>query len=108
PDPAESGFAHDARRQAVVRLHQELELRALEHAAQLGAAARRDVVAGGCVHAAAPDKGRSCGTISWAARATSCGKSISIHGAPVTSTNSTLWLRSSSRSRTASSCGRCE
>ncbi len=41
-----------------------------------------------------------------AARATSLGKSISIHGTPVTSATSNGWLRSSSRSRTASSCGR--
>jgi len=32
-------------------------------------------------------------------------KSISIHGAPVTSATSKIWLRSSSRSRRASSCG---
>jgi hypothetical protein len=52
--------------------------------------------------------GCNCGRISARARTTSFGKSISIHGEPVTSAVSNTWLRSSSRSRTASSCGRFE
>jgi len=94
PDAFESRLAHEARRQTVVRLHQEFQARAGEHFAQPGAArrcgARRrrfglgsmDVV-GGVVHSGR--QRHSCGRISRAARSTSAGKSISIQGWPVTS-----------------------
>src|SRR5205807_7143739 len=116
PDPAESRLVHDARRQTVVGLHQELKLLALQHLAQPAAAGAAEVLAvgpighgdAGCachVHFHDWGSGWSLGNTSSFARVTSSGKSISIQGAPVTSATSKIRPRSNSRSRTASSCG---
>src|ERR1700723_3788613 len=45
PNALEAGLAHDARGQAVVRLHQEFELGTLQHGAQLFAAGYRAATA---------------------------------------------------------------
>lgn len=105
PDALEARLADDARGQAVVRLHQEFERRARQHPPQ-PRAARFGEVRFACIHRMAPIvRCWMCGRTSSRARATSPGKSISIHGEPVTSAMSNVRPPSSSRSRTASSCG---
>src|SRR6185312_12653306 len=102
---AKPGLAYDAGREPVVRLHEELQPIAEQHTPE-----RRGAAQGRfewSFRVGAHDCNSNCGSTSRVARSTSAGKSISIQGVPVRSQISKDWLRSSNRSRTASSCGRC-
>ncbi len=108
PDALEAGLLDDAGADAVMRLHEELQLGGVEKRAQGGGFGG---VGWGSVHKwfLEEERGVYCcnrGSISRRARSTSPGKSISIHGRPVTSsTPNRRGPASSIRSRRASSWG---